>query len=329
MANGAAAARVQVRRSDCGRRRRRDVVTAIANAVSHAEVGNKGDAGTVDRLARAIKAGLRGRATHVCVGRGDFSVNVRFAKGSLVYATATSGASSKAPLFRVLVFDSLSLGTGIEGAKQLEFQAMRDEHDEPEAAAASAKKKNAAKVMSDVEGVPSAILNSALKVLNDSSIDGEGDDRASALREELTRKFGSFWCVVSDEADFSVACESTALPIQDDEHGRKKNIHMRFKRGAFVYDVWHHVAPFDRYGLNQMTWAEKARYARYALLLTIGLCMVWYRYSCVSGDIHGLRALTCSALPKISPIAIGFFIFLVVSAHVDTRAWIHAQRKED
>ena len=133
---------------------------------------------------------------------------------------------------------------------------MRDEHDEPPIAS---KKKDSAACLSDVEGVPHTIVNSAFKVLNDTDIGrDDNDERATALRDELTKKFGSFWHVVSDTDDFAVACGATELPVQNGAHGETKRISMRFKKGTCEYEVWHHVAPFDRFGIGKMTWSALA-----------------------------------------------------------------------
>ena len=75
---------------------------------------------------------------------------------------------------------------------------------------------------------------------------------------------------MSDTDDFAVACGATELPVQNGAHGETKRISMRFKKGTCEYEVWHHVAPFDRFGIGKMTWSEKARYARYVLILAGG-----------------------------------------------------------
>ena len=46
--------------------------------------------------------------------------------------------------------------------------------------------------------------------------------------------------------------------MQNGAHGETKRISMRFKKGTCEYEVWHHVAPFDRFGIGKMTWSEKA-----------------------------------------------------------------------
>jgi len=322
---------VALRRCDCAPRRRLEILRAVREAFEREGDARAvaGDAGGMKRIAEAIARGIDDAATHVVVGRGDFNVNLRFAKKSLAYATATarargrrgSAGGKEAPEFRVLVFDSLSLGSGVDGTQQLAFQAMRDEHDEATETAKRRKGSATATVTSDVDGIPRAIVNTVLKVLSDAdTADDDHDERASAIREELTRKFGSFWHVVSDEKDFAVASRATELPVQDGDDGEMKRISMRFRRKNCTYEVWHHVAPFDRYGFRKMTWAQKARYMRYFLIIFCACALVWYKYECAK-DTHGVRRLVCRALPTLSPVAIGLFIFFVVSAHVDTSAW--------
>jgi hypothetical protein len=320
---------VALRRCDCAPRRRLEILRAVREAFEREGDARAvaGDAGGMKRIAEAIARGIDDAATHVVVGRGDFNVNLRFAKKSLAYATARargrrgSAGGKEAPEFRVLVFDSLSLGSGVDGTQQLAFQAMRDEHDEATETAKRRKGSATATVTSDVDGIPRAIVNTVLKVLSDAdTADDDHDERASAIREELTRKFGSFWHVVSDEKDFAVASRATELPVQDGDDGEMKRISMRFRRKNCTYEVWHHVAPFDRYGFRKMTWAQKARYMRYFLIIFCACALVWYKYECAK-DTHGVRRLVCRALPTLSPVAIGLFIFFVVSAHVDTSAW--------
>jgi hypothetical protein len=328
-ANSTAMADVALRRCDCAPRRRLEILRAVREAFEREGDARAvaGDAGGMKRIAEAIARGIDDAATHVVVGRGDFNVNLRFAKKSLAYATARargrrgSAGGKEAPEFRVLVFDSLSLGSGVDGTQQLAFQAMRDEHDEATETAKRRKGSATATVTSDVDGIPRAIVNTVLKVLSDAdTADDDHDERASAIREELTRKFGSFWHVVSDEKDFAVASRATELPVQDGDDGEMKRISMRFRRKNCTYEVWHHVAPFDRYGFRKMTWAQKARYMRYFLIIFCACALVWYKYECAK-DTHGVRRLVCRALPTLSPVAIGLFIFFVVSAHVDTSAW--------
>jgi hypothetical protein len=314
---------VTVRRADCAKRRRLEILRAVQSALQDPSIGVRADPGTLRRLATGILDGIRDASTHVVVGRGDFSANLRFAKKSLLYAVVK--AKSKAPSLRVLVYNSLPLANAVDGAQMLAFESMRDEHDEPPIAS---KKKDLATCVSDVEGIPHTIVNSALKVLNDTDIGrDDNDERATALRDELTKKFGSFWHVVSDTGDFAVASRATALPVQNGAHGETKRVSMRFKKGGCEYEVWHHVAPFDRFGLVKMTWAEKARYARYALILAGGGAVAWYKSKCIS-EPKGISQYVCRVLPLSAPLVLGLFIFFVVSAHVDTSAWKKLERKK-
>ncbi len=314
---------VTVRRADCEKRRRLEILRAVQSALRDPSIGLRADPGTLRRLTNDILDGIQGASTHVIVGRGDFSANLRFAKKSLMYLSVK--AKSKAPSLRVLVYNSLPLANGVDGAQMLAFESMRDEHDEPPIAS---KKKDSAACLSDVEGVPHTIVNSAFKVLNDTDIGrDDNDERATALRDELTKKFGSFWHVVSDTDDFAVACGATELPVQNGAHGETKRISMRFKKGTCEYEVWHHVAPFDRFGLGKMTWSEKARYARYVLILAGGAAVAWYKSKCIK-EPRGISQQVCRVLPLSAPLALGLFIFFVVSAHVDTSAWKKLERKK-
>ena len=316
---------LKVKRCDAPRRRRTEVVRAIGIAMNNAAVGIKGDVGTMHMIANDILASITSRSAQVVVGRGDFSVNLRFAKKTLTYATAR--ARQGGPLFRVLVFDSLSMmGQNDDGARQLAFQCMAVEGDESEnASSSSGKKRNKrAAVASDVDGVPPAIVNAALRVLNDDSIRDDAEEtRATTLRDTLTHKFGSFWHVISDEEDFAVANRATELPILDSEDASTKSISMRFKVGKHTYVVWHHVAPYDRFGWGKMTWAEKAKYSRYVLILCGGIAAMYYRTRC---NVEVKRGL-CRAIPAATPVLAGLFIFLVVSAHVDTRVWNRREKQ--
>lgn len=312
---------IDVRRCDGDRRRRVEVARAIRDALSDRSVGRRCDAGTLRRVSDAIARGIGDAATHVVVGRGDFNANLRFAKKSLFYATAR--AEERGPMLRVLVFDSLSLGSGVSGSSVLAFRAMAEEAEEAEAT----RRGGGATCASGGEGTPRSIVNTALRVLNDESIDDtDGDARATALREELTRKFGSFWYVISDESDFSVSCRASELPKVGGGEGETVPVVMRFQRGKCVYEVWHHVAPFDRFGFMKMTWAQKAKYARYALLLVAGASTFWYKSQCAT---EAAASLACRILPKLTPVVLGLFIFFVVSGHVDMSAWRQLDRKKD
>ena len=316
-------AELTVKRCDAPRRRRAEVVRAIGISMANAAVGIKGDVGTMQTIADDILANIRSRAAHVVVGRGDFSVNLRFTKSTLTYATAR--ARKGGPLFRVLVFDSLSMmGLGGDSVRQLAFSADGDE-DETAGAARGKKRDKRADVVSDVEGVPPAIVNTILRVLNDASIRDDAEEtRATTLRDTLTQKFGSFWHIISDDEDFAVANRATELPIPDSIDSSTKRISMRFKLGKQNYTIWHHVAPYDRFGWSKMTWAEKAKYSRYALILCCGVAAMYYRTRCKVEVKKGL----CRAIPAVTPILAGLFIFLVVSAHVDTRVWNRREREK-
>ena len=303
---------VSLKRSDVPRRRRREIVAAIKTTLSDPSIGARGDSGTLKRIAESVSSRIRDAATHVVVGRSEFSANLRFAKGTLAYATAR--ATSKGPTLRILVFDSLTLGSGASGSEQLAFQAMREENDE----APAARRKGGATCVSGSEGLPNAVVNTALSALNDTSLDDDDDEaRASGLRDALTKKFGSFWYVISDDSDFAVACRASELPAQHSDDEGLVRVVMRFVRGKTTYEVWHHIAPFDRFGLTKMTWSEKAKYARYGMIFVGGLATMWYRSKCTESP----DALACQILPKTVPFMLGLFIFFVVTAHVDTAAW--------
>ena len=170
-----------MRRADCEKRRRLEILRAVQSALRDPSIGLRADPGTLRRLANGILDGIQGASTHVIVGRGDFSANLRFAKKSLMYLSVK--AKSKAPSLRVLVYNSLPLANGVDGAQMLAFESMRDEHDEPPIAS---KKKDWRRV--ERRGVPHTIVNSALKVLNDTDIGrDDNDERATALRDELTK----------------------------------------------------------------------------------------------------------------------------------------------
>lgn len=303
---------VSLKRSDVPRRRRMEIVAAIKTTLSDPSIGARGDSGTLKRIAESVSSRIRDAATHVVVGRSEFSANLRFAKGTLAYATAR--ATSKGPTLRILVFDSLTLGSGASGSEQLAFQAMREENDE----APAARRKGGATCVSGSEGLPNAVVNTALSALNDTSLDDDDDEaRASGLRDALTKKFGSFWYVISDDSDFAVACRASELPAQHSDDEGLVRVVMRFVRGKTTYEVWHHIAPFDRFGLTKMTWSEKAKYARYGMIFVGGLATMWYRSKCTESP----DALACQILPKTVPFMLGLFIFFVVTAHVDTAAW--------
>lgn len=306
---------VVVKRCDGDRAFKRRVCEAIATSFANAN--------DMTMLGEHIHARLRSRATNVVIGKGDFHALARYATRRLAYAHAR-GALGKGTVmtYRVLVFDTLSDGRGVEeGERTLERACGRSADEDAGAGAGAGKKRGrAAAAIGDVSGVPRPIVDCALGVLNDDAL-GDDDDverRMTALREALTKKFGSFWHVISDEEDFAVASRATELPRADSKDASKTKILLRFKRGKRTYCVWHHVAPFDRFGWNKLTWAEKVKYARYALLVVAGLAVAYYRSKC--GEIVEGRVL-CRALPALAPVAAGLFIFLVVSAHVDTRIW--------
>ena len=76
-----------------------------------------------------------------------------------------------------------------------------------------------------------------------------------------------------------------------------------------------------------MTWSEKARYARYVLILAGGAAVAWYKSKCIK-EPRGISQQVCRVLPLSAPLALGLFIFFVVSAHVDTSAWKKLERKK-
>ena len=266
---------VTVRRADCAKRRRLEILRAVQSALQDPSIGVRADPGTLRRLATGILDGIRDASTHVVVGRGDFSANLRFAKKSLLYAVVK--AKSKAPSLRVLVYNSLPLANAVDGAQMLAFESMRDEHDEPPIAS---KKKDLATCVSDVEGIPHTIVNSALKVLNDTDIGrDDNEERATALRDELTKKFGSFWHVVSDAGDFAVASHATELPVQIGEYRAMKRVSMRFQKGKYEYEVWHHVAPFEASQPEEDAPVDARRVARVAALLVVAAAAWFQRQS--------------------------------------------------
>jgi len=290
---------VRVRRAECSKVRRAEIIGAAHLALRDPLVGTRGDVESLRRLATGILHGIQGTSTHVVVGRGDFSLSLRFAKKSLLYAAVK--ASAEAPRLRVLVYESSPWERGdVDAADFLAFESAKEEHDVPlspsrrSASRSSLKgsssrspsflrspsKRRAATCVSDVEGIPHTIVNSALKVLDDTDIDhDDNDERATALRDELTKKFGSFWHVVSDAGDFAVASHATELPVQIGEYRAMKRVSMRFQKGKYEYEVWHHVAPFEASQPEEDAPVDARRVARVAALLVIAAAAWFQRQS--------------------------------------------------
>jgi len=121
---------VRVRRAECSKRRRAEIIGAAHLALRDPLVGTRGDVESLRRLATGILDGIQGTSTHVVVGRGDFSANLRFAKKSLLYAAVK--ASAEAPRLRVLVYESSPWERGdVDAADLLAFESAKEEHDEP------------------------------------------------------------------------------------------------------------------------------------------------------------------------------------------------------
>ena len=55
--------------------------------------------------------------------------------------------------------------------------------------------------------------------------------------------------------------------------------------------------------------------------------MAWYKSKCIK-EPRGISQQVCRVLPLSAPLALGLFIFFVVSAHVDTSAWKKLERKK-
>lgn len=227
---------------------------------------------------------------HCVVGVDEFSANLRYARGSLLYLRADT-----TPPLRVLMYASLPSPPPDPNLEALPRVGGAD--DEGAIQTAADRSIGAAKVV-DAKGAAPEVVTAILTALAADPPAGAGDgdapsdghaaekmraERAAAwrgtnVREALTRAYGPFWHVVHDAHAFGAAVHET--------NGGGTRVVAR--RGKHDYLVWHHAA--KRRGVVEtvaktIEWAAAFRALRYAFMVAVAAYALWYRAMCV--DVEG------------------------------------------
>ena len=221
------------------------------------------------------------RELHCVVGTNDFSANLRYARGSLVYLHAASN-----PPLRALLYASLPAPPGADPASigPPPMDADADAYADADADAPGPSTDRA--VIVDASDASPALVAATLDALSSEDFPADAIGRSNAdravrraarLRDRLTDRFGAHWHVIHDKktSPFGAAHAVAA-------RGRS----CVATRDGFVFLACHHVAaPLTlAQSLGLVTRAgggELYRAARAMTLIVAVAYALWYRSMCV------------------------------------------------
>ena len=228
------------------------------------------------------------RELHCVVGTNDFSANLRYARGSLVYLHAASN-----PPLRALLYASLPAPPGADpapiGPPPMDADADADADVDADADADAPGPSTDRAVIVDASDASPALVAATLDALSSEdfpadAIDASGRSdadravrRAARLRDRLTDRFGAHWHIIHDKktSPFGAAHAVAA-------RGRS----CVATRDGFVFLACHHVAApltlAQSLGLaTRAGGGELYRAARAMTLIVAVAYALWYRSMCV------------------------------------------------